>query len=183
MLELNPSVGLCFTKTDFIDAAGNNVGEYPYPADMKAAGRREIFRVYATGRHINCEIFGVFRATALEGTPLIGSYVGSDLVLLGRIILRCGFHEVPERLFFHREHPGRSSHATAGARGYTQWFDSRKSGRFALPFWRRLVENSRSIVGAPLDFAEKMRCFTDIARTANWNRHALLQDLTRLVGR
>ena len=182
VLDRDPEVVLCFSRTDFIDDQGAVIREYPFPVDVATASRRRLFRLYAGGGHIVHEVFGIIRSSTLRETKLIDGYVGSDLVLLGKLALRGRFHQVPERLFLHREHAGRSTIATAGVQGFTQWYDSSKSGRFVAPYWRRIYENAKSVAAGPIPAAEKPAYFLELGRTANWNRRALLNDVTRLLG-
>jgi glycosyltransferase involved in cell wall biosynthesis len=181
VLEQDPSVVLCFTGTQFIDDEGMPIREYKFPVDVNSATRRELFLLYAGGGHIVHEIFGVIRAEALRTSPLIGGYVGSDLVLLAALALRGRFHQVPEILFEHREHKGRSARSTGGARGYARWFDPSKSARFVMPHWRRMLENTSSVVRAPLQWREKARLITDIGRAARWNSRTLVAEILQLV--
>lgn len=183
VLDSRPDVVLCFSRTEFIDDAGKTLREYPFPVNLENYARKELFLLYAIGGHIVHEIFGVIRLDALRRTPLIGRYVGSDHVLLGVLSLQGRFHQVPEVLFYHREHAGRSTLATGGAQGYTQWFDPSRSGRFVLPYWRRIVENSRSVLRSDIGWNEKVQCFWQICRAANWNRTALTNDLHQLLRR
>ena len=114
ILERDEEVVLSFTRTNFIDDSGGDLGEYKFPVNLSEATKRDLFLIYATGGHIVHEIFGVLRRDALRNTPLIGGYVGSDLILLGRLALAGKFVQVPEVLFFHREHSGRSTVAPGG---------------------------------------------------------------------
>jgi len=181
VLDRNPEVVLCFTDIEFVDDNDRSLGAFEFPVDTNGIGRRDLFRFYATGGHIVNEIFGVLRADTLRATPLIGGYVGSDLVLLGRLALAGRFHQVHETLFFHREHADRSALSTGGSAGFTNWYDSSKSGRFALPYWRRIRENVKAVMLSDLDGTEKLACLWDICRAANWNRRHLMNDVTQLI--
>ncbi len=181
VLDARPEVVLCFTRTEFIDGEGRHLREYPFPVDVNNASRRQLFTVYATAGHIMHEIFGVIRRQALVGSPLIGSYVGSDVVLVGMLSLKGRFHQVQELLFQHREHEGRSTRTAGGSLGYTRWFDSRVKVRVVMPYWRRVWENTRSVMKAQLPAGAKLGHLVDVARTANWNRRQLASELLQLV--
>jgi glycosyltransferase involved in cell wall biosynthesis len=181
ILDRRPEVVLCFSRTEFIDDDGNTLREYPFPVNLDRYARKELFLLYAIGGHIVHEIFGVIRLDELRRTPLIGGYVGSDHVLLGVLSLRGHFYQIPEVLFYHREHAGRSTLATGGTQGYTRWFDPSRSGRFVLPYWRRIFENSKSVIRADIGWREKQGCLWQICRAANWNRTALKNDLRQLL--
>jgi len=177
VLERMPEVVLAFTRTLFIDEDDREIREYRFPVDVSKASRRELFLVYAGGGHIVHEVFGVIRTDTLRKTPLIGGYVGSDLVLLGMLALAGRFYQVDECLFQHREHPERSTLATGGDVGFTHWYDSSKSRTFVLPYWRRALENTKSVFKQPMPISEKIGCLAEILRGANWNRGAYMRDL------
>jgi glycosyltransferase involved in cell wall biosynthesis len=180
-LVADPTLVLCFTRTIFIDAGGNELGEYVSRECASHLTRRGEFFFYASTGFINVEIFGVIRASALRKTALIGSYVGSDIVMLGELALLGGVRQVPECLFFHREHSGRSALAAPTAQSYTQWFDPRKQGKFAMPHWRRLFEHARSVFRHRLAWTERAVLLYDTCRAANWWRKALVEDVLRLM--
>lgn len=180
-LESNPEAVLAFTGTEFIDSKGDRLGEYHLSVDTNSASKRELFRLYACGGHIVHEIFGVIRSSALHGTPLIGGYVGSDLILLGRLALAGRFVKVPDVLFYHREHAGRSTVATGGDQGFTNWYDASKSGRLAAPHWRRARESLKSIWVHPMPINERLAHASDVARGAYWGRKEFLREIKQLL--
>jgi glycosyltransferase involved in cell wall biosynthesis len=178
ILEQDASVVLCFARTAVIDSDGKEAGELIYRTDLHAASRKQRFLHFASTEHIVHEIFGLIRADVLRNTPLIGPYLGSDLVLLGKLSLYGPFIQVPERLFLHREHDKRSMLNPQGAANKTQWYDSRKGGRFVMPLWRRLAENARIVIWQPgMKGSEKLGCLVDLIRVANWNRERLSGEL------
>jgi len=183
ILDGDPSVVLCFSRTDFIDQEGRSLGEYKPPIDISTVTRRELFRFFTISGHIPNEFYGLIRSSVLRNSPLVGGYVGSDLVLLGVLALHGRFHLIDELLFLHREHPQRAAIAPGGSEGFTNWYDSSKSGKFAMPFWRRIFENMKSVARAPIGVREKMVSLWDICRTANWNRRALWNDIMQVIRR
>ena len=50
-------------------------------------------------------VFGVIRADVLRQTRLIGAYSSSDRILNAELALYGPFYEIPEVLFFKRNHP------------------------------------------------------------------------------
>lgn len=180
VLEGDEKVVLAFTRTHFIDGSGSDLGEYKFPVDLETATKRDLFLIYANGGHIVHEVFGVMRRDALENTPLIGGYVGSDLIMLGRLALTGRFVQVPSVLFFHREHAKRSTVATGGNQGFTHWYDSSKTGRLAMPRWKRLYESMKSVAGQPMKLSDRFAHFYDIGRGVNWGRRDFAEDLIGL---
>ncbi len=92
-------------------------------------------------------------------TRLIGSYTGSDYVYLAELLLRGSFAEVPEVLFLHREHRGRSIRTTRAEGDLLRWFDTAKPGRVSFPTWRLGYEYARAVHGAPLPRDERRRAY------------------------
>ena len=183
VLDDDPRIVLTFAGTDFIDEDGATTRSYKFPIDVNIASMRKVFFVYATGTHIVHEIFGLIRSDHLRSSPLIGGYPGSDKVLLGYLALRGAFHQIPSTLFFHREHPGRSTKAAAGAKNSAQWFDASKSGRFSLPFLRCSWENAKVVLRSHIEFRKKLQCLFDIARALNWNRGRLSKEILDVMKR
>ncbi|MGB4857637.1 MAG: glycosyltransferase family 2 protein [Candidatus Dechloromonas phosphoritropha] len=175
-LDNNPEAVLCFTRTQFIDANGQYLSSRDHPLDLETENRTERFLQFVFPGHIVVEIFGVIRSDVLRKTPLIASYIGSDLVLLAEIGLYGPFLVVPEDLFFHREHPKRSVHAHSDAKARLAWFDTTRSGRFALPTWRLIKEHMMSLTRVRLHMAERARIVFGILRKTNWQRRQLAEE-------
>jgi glycosyltransferase involved in cell wall biosynthesis len=180
-LDAVPEAVLCFTRTRFIDANGLHVRNYDHPLNLEAKIRTERFLQFVFPGHIVVEIFGVIRADVLRRTPLIASYIGSDLVLLAELGLHGPFLEDPEYLFFHREHPKRSVHAHHDSRARMVWFDTSKSGRYTLPTWRLIKEHMASLIRVRLSMAERTRIALGILRKGNWCRRKLADELFSVV--
>lgn len=180
-LDAVPEAVLCFTRTRFIDANGLHVRNYDHPLNLETKIRTERFLQSVLSGHIVVEIFGVMRADVLRRTPLIASYIGSDRVLLAELGLHGSFLEVPEYLFFHREHPKRSVHAYRDLRARIAWFDTSKSGRYALPTWRLIKEHMVSLTRVRMPMAERARIALGILRRGNWCRRKLADELLAAV--
>jgi glycosyltransferase involved in cell wall biosynthesis len=180
-LDANPEAVLSFSKTRFIDVQGRYVCDYDHPLNLATKDRYERFLQFVQPGHIVVETFAVMRADPLRKTPLIASYIGSDLVLLGELALRGSFVVVPEYLFFHREHPHRSMHAHRDPEARTKWWDTSKSGRYALPMWRMLMGHMVSLMRVRLPMAERARIALGILRRGYWQRPRLANELLAVV--
>lgn len=89
-------------------------------------------------------VYGVMRADALRQTDLIGPYISSDTILLEELLLRGAFVEVPDQLFFKRDHEARSMRASLSYDKRIDWFTGNKPGRLIFPRWRLLAERLRA---------------------------------------
>jgi glycosyltransferase involved in cell wall biosynthesis len=179
VLDRLPEIVLCFSKTTFIDATGKEYKEYDYRIDFATTPLRKRFLHFVCGGYIVQEIFGLIRSEILRDTKLIDGYLGSDLVLLGKLTLSGNFYQIQECLFQHREHEDRSMKNPAGADNATQWYDSSKSGKRTMPHWRRMYENGKSVIGHPLSLSDKVDCLIEICRYAKWRNRELRMDIAR----
>jgi len=181
-LETHPEAVLCYPRTERIDAQGEPLGNYPDELDLRQprpsqrfAGFHQVYR----RSHLCNPIFGLMRTAALKRTALIGSFVSSDMVLLGELTLHGEFHEVPEALFFRRDHPKGSVHARPAYYQRIAWFDPSKAGTLQLTHWHWLLAYLRSIRRAPIEAAEKRRCYRTMVKWAGWNLRGLVKDLVK----
>ena len=86
------------------------------------------------------------------------------------------FYEVPEYLFFNRDHAERSVRSMPAHHQRVAWFDPDRVGRKVFPHWRILLEYWRAIERAPLTSGQRFRCRLYLARWVsrygNWARMA-----------
>jgi glycosyltransferase involved in cell wall biosynthesis len=143
-LDQDPGLILCFSKAGRINELSELSGAYDYPLRVSSPRPYLRFRDLVLIDHNCMGVFGLHRKEILRRTPLIGTYVGSDRVLLAELGLRGRFYEIPETLFYRRNHPQTS------VRKYNEyerlgWFDPKKGGRLNLPNWRKGWEYLRCI--------------------------------------
>ena len=184
VLEARDDVVLCHSRTELISITGDplladptaeefvdwrGVARSVRPVKGRGASpdpfRRFVSIVCYTSRAF--DVFGVIRRDALAQTKLVRSYYGSDITLLAELSLHGRFHEIPETLFYKREHAGQSrSLRTAAAR--SKWMDPQN------PRWHSLIlgRNTWSLTGAvlrsPIPTAKKIRCIAMLIAIINW---------------
>lgn len=194
VLERDPGCVLAHTRTKEIDEHGNFIKDYVTPMktdyDDPVARFREMLH---SGGHMCYQIYGVMRMSALREIPPQGIYVNADGVLLTRMSLLGRFHEVPKYLFLSRRH-SRQSMANLPIR-VTQprrfrltnwycsslpgpeWWDPAKTRAFTFPELRLLLEHSLSILRAPLNLQQKLRCYSTLLLWIRWHLKFMLKDL------
>lgn len=111
-------------------------------------------------------IFGLIRSSALRHTSLIQNFADSDGNLLAELSLQGRFVEVPEKLFYWRQHPDRSIRKYPDARKRAAWFDTSMAGKLHFPAWRALREYAVSLSKAPLRSSERLWCYLYLMRWA-----------------
>ena len=168
-LEVVDSLGQPFQAT----AAGRLVSHEgfdipvrrPVAEAMGAADPGRRFRAALAGMlglEISTYIFGLMRTDALRRTSGLGSYPGSDKVLLAELALQGAFAEVPEVLWSCRIHPTHVGGRTPA--------EVRRAMR---PSWRTRIESMRldqlrgyvaAVAHADLGIGAKITCLAAVGR-------------------
>jgi glycosyltransferase involved in cell wall biosynthesis len=172
VLDHHPAVVLCYPRTISIDEHGERIGDDFDGLNLRSPRPHERYEHYHNRFRFygKCNpILGLMRASILKMTPLIGSYMSSDQILLGELALRGEFYEIPERLFFRRDHPQTSVRANPRSEERAVWFDPSNRGKLQLPAWRWFFEYLSSIKRVPMGWHEKTHCYTQMGRWVLWN--------------
>jgi len=109
-LEANPDASLAFGSTQCIDLEGNFI-DWQAGGEMESIDHDDPARRFseAIRRGGTCfPIFGLFRKSMLDRTTLHRTYYGSDRALIAEAALLGKALQVPEAVFYNREHPRRS---------------------------------------------------------------------------
>jgi glycosyltransferase involved in cell wall biosynthesis len=177
VLERRPEVVIAYTTAVDIDAAGRPVKEFaphPYAEDPTASERIASLLGYSS----SCfECFGLMRRKDLARTRLIGAYTSSDRALLFELALLGRFHEIPEPLFLHRQHPERGMARFKDPRQRNAWFDPTRAYKLTFPRWRLFAEYVGALARGPVPAAERARCLRPLASWALRGGGALLREL------
>lgn len=187
VLDNEPEVVLVYPLALFIDENNN-----PHPdgkfrrcrLDLRMNEPHERLRAFidSGGPYSMCDpVFGLFRASALRQTPVLGNFISADAILLAEIALHGHVAEIPEVLFYERFHPNGSVLANPTLDARYAWFDPGNYGKLSnqLPHWRWLIELLRAIGRAPLSPRERTRCFAEMRHWLWTTKRGLLTDLIR----
>lgn len=166
-LDERPDVVLCHADQAIIDAHGRVTQRVDYPLNTASrhAPERFLSMLFAVGGD---DFYGVIRTEVLRRTPLNGSYHHSDRTLVSELGLHGPFHQVPELLYFRRDHPDRAERARPTKRARCANMDPRRASRLRHPTVRLLAEYVWGFVDAirraPLTPAEKRECYRHLLR-------------------
>ena len=184
VLDEDPEVVLAYTRRQKIDAEGNLLkvtAERGKRFLMPEASPGERF-TDVLARATSCiEIFGVMRRPAMERCRPFLTYAAADRILLAELAMLGRFHEVPEELFLHREHEGRSIRTTTTASDRVAWFDPSREGRIALPTWRLGWEYAKAVRQADLPRSERATAYRGLGRWLVSRRRLLVDNLVGAV--
>lgn len=162
VLDNDSSVVLAYPRTTLIDEHGEKIRDFH--EDLHLQDERPHLRLNKFLNRINFanSVFGVMRSEVLRKTRLLGAFFGADYILLMEMCLRGKFHEIPERLFFYREHDRNSRKLPR--QDLTLWWDTSYRGVMNNTQRRLVAEQFKSIARSELPWTEKLLCYLQIRR-------------------
>jgi glycosyltransferase involved in cell wall biosynthesis len=172
VLERNPSIILCHSKIRRIDENGKVIGNYDRSKVYLANSPKphERFSVFISMINPVWDLFGLALRQTLEKTPLQRRFIGADRNLLVEISLIGRIYEVPEYLFFARDHPDSytgqfySNKKKTRKSRYAQLSWWNEGNLFVLPNLKNSFENFRAVMRVPISNSERILCFYEILK-------------------
>lgn len=163
VLDHDHSVVLSYPRIKEIDEHGEILRVYPeLKVDSTTSSGR--FRQCVCVPHSQAALFGVMQIIALRKTRLVGAFSSSDRVLLGELALLGRFHEIPEFLFFKRNHPHAHWRVHRTRRARQVWYDPARAGKITFPHWRLLREHFGAVMRTPMGRCDRLLCFGQLSR-------------------
>lgn len=170
ILDQRPEVVLCQAGVADIDVDDNQIFTHTYDFDTGSPKPSVRFKdlLMKSGGH---DIYGVMRTDAARKSRPLGSYHHhAERVKVVSLSLHGQFHQVPEVLFFHREHDSSSQRAHTTTRSSAPVLDPRRGNRLFHPQIRLGLEYvygfAAGIWQAPLSPIERCRCFRHLGEWA-----------------
>jgi glycosyltransferase involved in cell wall biosynthesis len=166
-LEDFPQVILAHSWTALIDASGAITKAVRYGLATSSPSAPERFRsiLYEVGGD---DDGGVIRMDVLRRAPLLASYYRSDRTLVAGIALYGPFYQVPDWLYFRRDHEERAERAFKTVQSWCANLDPRRADALRNPALRLYAEYIwgyiSAIHGAPLSPDDKRKCYWHLAR-------------------
>jgi glycosyltransferase involved in cell wall biosynthesis len=161
-LDEHPEFILSHSWTAMIDEKGVVTQALKYPLNTVSPRAAERFRstLFATGGD---DDGSVIRTEVLRRVAPLDSYHHADRTIISELALHGPFHQVPDWLYFRRDHPGRSEHEYPTVRKRASNLDPKRADKLRHPMVRLLGEYVvgyvKAIRNAPISGAEKRECF------------------------
>ena len=171
VLDTDPSIILCCSKVRRIDERGRLGENYdrPIAARISSWKPHERFGEFITMRTPCLALFGVIRASVLRKTPLQANYIGADRNLLAEIALMGRIYEIPEYLFFGRDHAEQYTRKFYGEKFAANIYGKREQLAwwnqdewFTFPSLKICSEYFRSLRSVQLKWSEKLLCYNQM---------------------
>ena len=164
-LDEYPQVVLAHSWTAKVDGSGKVTEAYEYPLTTATPRAPERFRsmLFDSGGD---DDYGVMRMDVRRRIALMGSHHHSDRTITAEIVLYGPFYQVPDWLYFRREHSGQNGHAPVRRRCANM--DPRRADRLRHPAVRLYGEYVWAYVSAirraPLSAEDRRDCYRYLAQ-------------------
>lgn len=181
VLDQHSEAVLCYPKTTLIDAQGQVLQPYEDNLDLRQASPVERYKAAVKQIGLTNVIYGLMRTSVLRQTRLIGSFPGADVVFVTELALFGQFHEIDQRFFFRRMHPGAFS-SIQSMEGIQAFMDPKivRKKNFAR-LWRHLFEGVHALLHTPLTVRERVSLLLFLMREMIASRDQYLQELVHLM--
>ncbi len=157
-LDQHPDAVLSHAHMAIINGAGTITQQYDYALATNSPDAPERFRslLFSDGGD---DLYGVMRADVLRRVAPHGSYHNAGRKLAAELGLHGPFHQVPELLYFRRDHPGRGDRLPT-IRALCANLDPRRADQTTARLLAEYVWGyAMAIVRAPLSAAQRRRCY------------------------
>lgn len=161
-LDERPHVVLSHAWLAIIDDTGTVTNRYDYQLATDSPDPVQRFRslLFTSGGD---DLYGVIRADVLRRVAPHDSYHHADRTFIAEIALHGPFYQVPELLYFRRDHPARAERANPTMSSRCANLDPRRADRLRNPTVRLLGEYVLGYLGvirrAPLSLAQRGKCY------------------------
>lgn len=162
VLDERPDVVLSHSFEAIIDGSGRAVETFDYRLATDSAAAPERFKslLYAPAGD---DFYGVIRADVLRKVAPHDSYHHADRTIVAEIVLHGQFHQVPEILYFRRDHPTRAERANPTVRSRCGNLDPRRLQHSTLRLFWDYVRGWIGVVHrAPLTTARRWGCYRSL---------------------
>ncbi|WP_199431056.1 glycosyltransferase family 2 protein [Qaidamihabitans albus] len=161
-LDEHPEAVLAHSSNAIIDGSGRVTQPFDYRIATDSPHAPERFRslLFEPGGD---DFYGVLRADVLRRVTPHDSYHHADRTFVAEIALHGPFHQVPELLYFRRDHPTRAERANPTVRTRCANLDPRRADRLRHPvarlFGDYVLGFVRAVRRAPLTPGERRECY------------------------
>lgn len=167
VLDEDPRVVLAHAWTARIDGSGALTATMKYTLATSSRRAPERFRslLFDSGGD---DDYGVMRLDVLRKTAMKESYHHADHTIVAELGLHGAFYQVPDWLYFRRDHQDRAERACPTVRSRCANMEPRRASRWRHPVARLYGEYVwayvRAIRRAPLSPADKRECYRHLGQ-------------------
>jgi glycosyltransferase involved in cell wall biosynthesis len=181
-LDEHPQVVLAHSWTALIDDSGQVTEKIEYPLATASLRAPERFRSLLYEKSGD-DSYGIIRTEVIRRVSPHDSYHHADRTITTEFALQGPFYQVPDWLYFRRDHLDRAERARPTVRTRCANLDPRRADRLRHPAARLYAEYLWGYVAAirraPLSPADRQECYRHLAQ---WASSRALPGRTRRAG-
>jgi glycosyltransferase involved in cell wall biosynthesis len=180
VLRKMPEVVLCYSKTTWINEHGEPIRSVIGRPDLHISDPHQRFRRFLNYHNPPNEcspVVSLFRSNVLKNTSLHGNFPASDMILLGEIVFKGEWYEIPECLLLRRDHPQKSTTAYPSMEERAIWLDPGQKGKIQMTTCRWIYEWLRTIIISPIGVIERIKCVMEVWNWGRCNRKKIKKEL------
>lgn len=166
-LDEHPYVVAAHGWTAMIDGSGKVTRAVEYPLATASPHAPERFRSMLFGSGGDDD-GAVIRSEVLRRIAPLNSYHHADRTIVTELALHGPFHQVPDWLYFRRDHPDRAERACPTVRKRCANLDPRRADRLRHPvvrlFGEYVLAYLSMIQRAPLTWGERRECYRHLGQ-------------------
>jgi glycosyltransferase involved in cell wall biosynthesis len=165
ILETRSEVVVAHCWDAVIDETGQIIDRPEYVLDTASSDPVARLRslLFVSGGN---DIYGVIRTGVMRRTHLHGSYHNADRTFVAELALYGPFQQVPDVLYYRRDHAARTSRRNTGVRSRAAILDPARASRLRHPMVRIGAEYVAGYLAAiwraPLTPVERARCTVQV---------------------
>ena len=161
-LDKHPRHVLAHSWTAMIDSDDVVTKPYVYGLSTSSLNAPERFSSMLYDRGGD-DLYGVIRTSVLRQVLPHDSYHNSDRTMVAKLALQGPFYQIPEWLYFRRDHPAQAERACPTTRSRCANMDPRRADRLRNPtvrlYGEYLYAYLDAIRRAPLSDADRRQCY------------------------
>ena len=166
VLDRDPAVALCYSKTRVIDENSNQIGNFDVVVDTTSSKPHKRLYNVIMQDYLCIQLYGVMRSAALKSTKVFIGYYGCDRNTLAELALIGVLYEIPEYMFFHRLYPEALGIAMNSGKSLEELLvlDPGTDWRYrstAMTIYRTYFASVARLIASP---AERLRCYQQLTK-------------------
>ncbi len=157
-LDEHPEIVLCHANMAYVDGSGNLLSRYDYTLRTDSPSAPERFRslLFTEGGD---DEYGVVRSDVIRRVRPAASYHHPGRTLVAEIALHGPFFQIPELLYFRRDHPDRGDRNPT-IRAVCANLDPRRAGQSTARLLAEYVHGYvEAIRRSPISAADRRACY------------------------
>jgi glycosyltransferase involved in cell wall biosynthesis len=162
LLDANPDAALAHAYMAIVDESGEVIETYDYTLATDSPSAPVRFRdlLFTDGGD---DFYGVIRTDVMRRVTPHGSFHNGGRKLVAELALYGRFLQVPEVMFYRREHPGRGDRL-GSVKAVCTNLDPRRAGQSTARLMAEYMASYFTAVArAPLSAADRRRCYALLA--------------------